>query len=169
MKLTTGKPWLILFSLLIIALLAACGGTVEEPAADSTRPADTTDQAVSPVPMDMDDVTEEAGEDDGLTEMPQPGIPDPEAFMSEQVRMALSDRLGVDFDSVSIVSVSEMEWSDSALGCPDPDQTYAQVITPGYEITVAANGETYNFHTDTSGAFVLCGADGRPVGELLQE
>lgn len=150
---------------MLVTLLAACGGTVEEPSAGDVTPTAEGNEAVTPVPMDMEDVVEDSGENDTPEEMPAPGIPDPEAFMSEQVRIALADRLDVDLDSVSVVSISETEWSDTALGCPADGEMYAQVITPGYEIALSVDGETYTYHTDTSGAMVLCDSEGRPVGE----
>jgi len=129
-----------------------------------TPTAEGTD-AVTPVPVDMEDVVEDSDENGTPEEMPAPGIPDPEAFMSEQVRIALAERLGVDLDSISVESISETEWPDAALGCPAEGEMYAQVITPGYEITLSVDGETYSYHTDTSGAMVLCDSEGRPVSE----
>ena len=101
MKRTVLKNLLALFSVaLLIILLAACGGTVDEPGVDSTPPveetpsSEETPDAVTPVPVDMEDVTEEVDEEEP-SEMPQPGIPDPEAFMTEQVTLALAERLGI--------------------------------------------------------------------------
>ena len=169
MKRTVLKNLLALFSVaLLIILLAACGGTVDEPGVDSTPPveetpsSEETPDAVTPVPVDMEDVTEEVDEEEP-SEMPQPGIPDPEAFMTEQVTLALAERLGIDAGEITVESLAAVEWPDASLGCADPDQSYAQVITPGFEITLAAGGDTYTYHTDMQGLFVLCGEDGRPV------
>jgi hypothetical protein len=153
-------------TILIIALLAACGGAAVEPPVESTPPGDGTPGAVTPVIVDMDDVTEVPPADDSPGEMPAPGIPDPETFMTERVRAALADRLNIDISAVSVVDAEEVEWSDAALGCPMPEQMYVQVITPGFRITVSAEGETYTYHTDMDGNMVLCGPDGQPVGEL---
>ena len=157
----------LLLSIMTLLMLAACGGAVDEPTADAATPTAEGNEAVTPVEVDMEDVEEEVEEagDGELEEMPAPGIPDPEAFMSEQVRIALSERLGVDMDAVSVEGITETEWPDASLGCPAEGEMYAQVVTPGYEIVLSVDGETYSFHTDNSGAMVLCDDEGRPVSE----
>jgi hypothetical protein len=39
---------------------------------------------------------------------------------------------------------------------------YAAVITPGYQITLEAEGQSYIYHTDMVETVVLC-VDGRPA------
>ena len=41
---------------------------------------------------------------------------------------------GIDPAEVVIVSVEAMEFTDSSLGCPQPDMSYLQVITSGYKV-----------------------------------
>ena len=67
-------------------------------------------------------------------------------------------------DEISVVSTEEVEWSDSSLGCPQPDTMYAQVITPGYLIELASGGNTYDYHsgTDPEGQLLQC-VDGEPA------
>ena len=62
-------------------------------------------------------------------------------------------------ESVQVVSVEAMDWSDSSLGCPKAGMMYAQVITPGYKIVLDSGGRTYDFHTglDPDGPLVRCG------------
>jgi hypothetical protein len=43
-----------------------------------------------------------------------------------------------------------MEWRDASLGCPVKGMMYAQVITPGFKITLEFEEQTYSYHTDTS-------------------
>ncbi len=71
-------------------------------------------------------------------------------------RQQLADSLSCDLQSVDIVSVEEMEWSDSSLGCPQPGMMYMQVITPGYRVTLEHNGQRYTFHTDRGRRAVHC-------------
>lgn len=61
-------------------------------------------------------------------------------------------------ESAQLVSVEAVDWSDSSLGCPQAGMMYAQVITPGYKIVVAAGGKNYEFHTslDPAGPLVYC-------------
>jgi hypothetical protein len=67
-----------------------------------------------------------------------------------------SAQLGVPVDQLSVVSFESWEWPDTSLGCPKPDEFYAQVITPGYLIVVSGAGQQLEYHTDTEGHFVLC-------------
>lgn len=68
----------------------------------------------------------------------------------------LTDTLNCDAQAVNVVSVEEMEWSDSSLGCPKPGMMYMQVITPGYRVTLEHDGQRYTFHTDRSHRAVRC-------------
>jgi len=54
----------------------------------------------------------------------------------------------------------EKSWSDTSLGCPRPGMFYAQVITPGYLITLEVKGEKYEYHTDLE-RIILCREEGK--------
>ena len=85
----------------------------------------------------------------------------PEAVQA--ARADLARRSGRAPAEIEVVSVSEMEWSDAALGCPLPDITYAQQVTPGYLVMMTLEGEQYEYHTDTGQRTILCGEDGSPI------
>jgi len=68
----------------------------------------------------------------------------------------LARRAQVKHDAITVVSATEQQWSDSAMGCPQPGQMYAQMIVPGYRVVLQANGERYAYHSDRSGTFVVC-------------
>lgn len=68
----------------------------------------------------------------------------------------LARTLGVSPDEIEVVSVEEVMWRSSALGCEKPGEMYLQVITPGYKIVLSAAGQPYEYHTDTQGNFVQC-------------
>ena len=70
----------------------------------------------------------------------------------------LSRREGVNASQIAVLDVSPQIWPDASLGCPEPDQTYAQVITDGYRIVLAAGGQQYAYHTDRA-RVVLCAQD----------
>ena len=60
-------------------------------------------------------------------------------------------------DEITVKTVETMEWPDTGLGCPQEGFMYAQVITPGYLITLEAQGQTYEYHTDEQGqSVILC-------------
>ena len=85
----------------------------------------------------------------------------------ERATEDLMQAAGVASDEITVLSAEEVEWSDSSLGCPDPDTMYAQVITPGYLIVLEYDGSTFNYHTglDPEGPLVQCTEDGTPANQ----
>jgi hypothetical protein len=173
---------------LIVLLIAIIGCTPDEPAEPAELPPAeaTSDAAVNPVEepedgqsesqnpdltivppsgsVDLGQITPDAAsEGDGdLVVQPAPGIPDPEIAMVQLASQDLADRLGLDIGEITFVEAAEQDWPDSGLGCPSPDELYAAVITPGYQITLEAEGESYLYHTDKVENVVLC-VDGQPA------
>ena len=75
----------------------------------------------------------------------------------EAAKARLVSELDIPTEEIEVVSVESVEWSDTSLGCPEPGQLYAQVITPGYRIKLRAGDRVHEVHTDRSGrAAVLC-------------
>jgi hypothetical protein len=75
-------------------------------------------------------------------------------------KASLIVRLGVAEEAIVVKAVEAVQWSDSSLGCPRPDITYAQVITPGFRVVLEVQGRTYEYHTDAGRLVILCGAGG---------
>jgi hypothetical protein len=73
------------------------------------------------------------------------------------VRAAV-DRLaqlqGVPATDITVVAVEARQWPDACLGAAGAGQSCAQVITPGYLVTLAANGRTFEVRTDQTGGIV---------------
>lgn len=74
----------------------------------------------------------------------------------EKTKEDLAGRLGIPTDGISLVEITEVEWSDSSLDCPQPGMEYLQVITPGYRILLEAGGQSYAYHTNRDAYFVYC-------------
>ncbi|MBE7528544.1 MAG: hypothetical protein HND44_23755 [Chloroflexi bacterium] len=119
--------------------------------------------AIMPVTVDLSQLTPVTAVATTPQIIPAPGLPNPLTALINQVSQDLAQRLKIDVREVSLVEAFAVDWSDSSLGCPQPGMGYLTVITPGYQITLAAQGETYTYHTDHGRYFVLCGIDGRPV------
>ena len=115
-----------------------------------------------PAEVDLSAITPESG-DGQPQEAPKPGVPDQSAATAHLISQDLATRLSSDISEITVVSTEAKEWGDSSLGCPASGYAYAQVITPGYQITVESGGEQYTYHTDLNGNFVLCGEDDQPV------
>jgi hypothetical protein len=80
----------------------------------------------------------------------------PDARLGQLARAALAQELAVAEADITVVAVEETEWRDSSLGCPKPGMNYLQVITPGYKITLEAQGKRYEYHSDTNRRVVRC-------------
>lgn len=69
----------------------------------------------------------------------------------------LSAELDVATERIEIVSARTVEWPDTSLGCPQPGEAYAEVITPGYAIVLEAQGKRFEVHTDETGdQIIIC-------------
>lgn len=73
----------------------------------------------------------------------------------------LAELLSCTAQEINVTNVEEVEWSDSSLGCPQPDMMYMQVITPGYRVTLEQGGQQYTVHTDRGRRAVRCDTPGR--------
>jgi len=94
-------------------------------------------------------------------ETTEPSPVSDELLNSPPVQAVLADaasRLGTAPDQVTIVTIEPVEWPDTSLGCPQPGEFYAQVITPGYRIIIESEGQRLEYHTDMESNFVLCEA-----------
>jgi hypothetical protein len=74
----------------------------------------------------------------------------------ESTKVDLANRVAITTDKISLVEITEVEWSDSSLDCPQPGMDYLQVITPGYRILLEAGGQSYEYHTNRDAYFVYC-------------
>jgi hypothetical protein len=74
----------------------------------------------------------------------------------DAMKADLANRLGVDPSTIRLVSGRSVTWSDSSLGCPEPEQMYLQVLTDGYQVILEAGGAQYDYRADTRGNFKLC-------------
>jgi hypothetical protein len=93
---------------------------------------------------------------------PEPPLPAGAAPLVERARRNLQQRMSLgDPSEVGVVSVEAVEWADAGLDCPDPEMSYAQVITPGFLIVLEAADRTFEYHADRNYSIILC-VEGRP-------
>ena len=80
----------------------------------------------------------------------------------QKTREDLAQRLSILITQISLVEATEVEWSDTSLGCPQPDMAYLEVITPGYRILLQADTTVYEYHSNKDAYFVYCENPGLP-------
>ncbi len=96
-------------------------------------------------------------------------VPQVESATREQklttLQAQVAEQLGLSATALTLVSAEQVTWPDMSLGCPQPDMTYAQVLTPGWRIVFEdENGQTYHVHTaEKSGYFVICEPSAEPT------
>jgi hypothetical protein len=82
---------------------------------------------------------------------------DPGVQMANAMLAVLASQLGIATEDIprelTVESVEAVEWPDACLGVTLEGEMCAQVITPGYIVTLTAKGETYVFHTDAGGNY----------------
>jgi hypothetical protein len=78
-----------------------------------------------------------------------------EVSIADRAAAVLAEELDIPVSQVTVVSVRPVDWRDSSIGCPQPGQAYAQVITPGHKISLRARGQIYVLH-EAGGKPFLC-------------
>lgn len=135
---------------LLAVALAACGTpagdggavstTVTEPDPTTTLPADTTTTTI------------------GETEMPE------ESQVVEAALADLADREGVAVEDISVVQVREVDWPDTAIGCPEEGMSYAQMVVPGFQVILQVDERVFDYHAGGDGAVFLCPSEEKDGG-----
>jgi hypothetical protein len=168
------RPFSMFALVALLALLAACGGdaTPEPAAAPAPTPTPEPVEEESPLPTPGRAVDESplatpeqrSAEETSPVATPEtgaramPGESELDTLIRRAKEQLVEEVDGIEFDEIEVVSAEAVEWPDAALGCPQGDMMYAQVITPGYQIVLEADGEEYDFHTESSaeGQIILC-------------
>jgi hypothetical protein len=138
---------LALNSILLIALMAACGPREMEPGA--AEPAATANPEATKSPAESP--ASEATELEGTADAP-----------TSTAVAQLASELGVAEAEINVVSAEAAEFTDSCLGLGQLNESCLQAITPGWLLVLAAEGQQYEVHTDVSGEQVRITTDPAP-------
>jgi hypothetical protein len=85
-----------------------------------------------------------------LTDHPVISPPDP-PFAVIAAEQALSQELGLPVDRINYTSYERADWPNSCLGLAEENEICAEVITPGWKITLEAEGNSYLYRADQNG------------------
>lgn len=72
----------------------------------------------------------------------------------QNARQALAQVLNVEAAAITVVNEEAVQWPDACLGAPTAEEMCAQVETPGYQLTLAVDGNEYLYHTNADGSEV---------------
>jgi len=94
-----------------------------------------------------------------------PGEPAAEIMTQERLieklsKEKLAQHLDLEESQIEIVKTEKVDWPDASLGAPEEGMMYAQVITPGYKITMMTGSVLYEAHTDEQGKQVVLVKEG---------
>jgi hypothetical protein len=74
---------------------------------------------------------------------------------AQRARQALAKELGLDVAEVRIRQVVSVQWPDTCLGVQLPGQVCAFHVVQGYRVILEANGQEYEYHTNTEGSSLV--------------
>ena len=57
---------------------------------------------------------------------------------------------------ITVVSATEENFPNTALGCEKEGTVYSEVITPGYKVLLQANEQFYDYRLDQAKQIMLC-------------
>ncbi len=62
----------------------------------------------------------------------------------------LAQRLKLKAQDIQVIETQATNWPDAALGMPENDHMYAQVVTPGWKVILEARGSRYLYTTSAT-------------------
>ena len=147
--------WTILSMIFLTTAILACQApapstsapheSVVQTAASGSLPESSATQAVTPtLPQEETDMVPVTPPDETAEKL------------VTLVKQHLAQRLSIAVDQVVLAQIKPVMWRDASLGCPKPGIDYIQMETPGYRISLTADGKTYTYHTDQARRFVQC-------------
>lgn len=127
------------FSAAVLVILTAC----------SSAGVGETDQTTTALPDTSTTIL------DTLSSSTSPG--EPRDRVPPELLADAAQKLGVEEEQVAVLSLEEVTFDDSSLGCPEPGRVYAQVVTTGSVVVVGSTRETLEYHlADGAERFVVC-------------
>src|SRR6266498_1562019 len=131
----------VLFVLIILMmLLTAC-----TPEAAATEEATNVEEQPTPTPIPVD-----------LTPAERAAI------------TALSEKLSLPVDKITLVSTEAVTWPNGCLGIVRMGVLCTQAEVPGFKIILEADGKKYEFHTNQDGSIVML-AEGAQDSAAVEE
>lgn len=109
-----------------------------------------------------DDTTEISGSFPPTSSNPTTSDPEAELDIADLedaaivARSMLASELSVDEHNLKLISSQPVTWRDTALGCPQPDTAYSQVLVEGYLVVFEFDGVLYEIHQAADSAPIVC-------------
>lgn len=174
MKIKSLPKIVLLFSLMAI-IVTACT-TYQEPSPTITiPPQDTNVPDIPTIEKPTRELPDKFGkitpiipiekEPIDMTPISPANLPANLQEIVNQAISALVEKLSIDSDKINVLSAQSVVWSDSSLGCPQPDMNYLMVLTDGYRIVLAVDDQPYYYHANQRGYGLFCESPTPPYSE----
>ena len=92
----------------------------------------------------------------GQEEVTPPAAGSDHSAIVEAARQDLARRLNRPPGDIELLENRAVAWKSAALGCPQPDKSYAQVVKRGWLIRLAVGGAEYRYHSGEDGPPFTC-------------
>jgi hypothetical protein len=126
---------------IIIVILVIIGGVY---LLQSNKTPDTNTSETSQVPVTSGENPEPGNSIHDLSVEPA----------AAEARKDLAVKLSVAEKSIVILSITEKTWTDGCLGLGRPEESCLQALVPGFRVEMLAQGKTYFYRTDKTGATI---------------
>lgn len=101
------------------------------------------------------------------TMTPNPFTPFPSIqILIEKATKDLAQRLSIPVAQIHLVETRDVVWPDTSLGCPQKGMVYADVLTQGFLIILAANNKEYEYHSSKGTELVYCENPNPPIQSM---
>ncbi len=67
-----------------------------------------------------------------------------------------TQRFGVSEQDLTVAEVTDTNFGDGSLGCPEPGKFYTQAIINGWVIKLKAGDKIYEYHTNKTNTVIFC-------------
>lgn len=91
----------------------------------------------------------------GSQAVASPSDPAQTSAPAQAARTALAQALGIDENSITVLSAQLVSWMNSCLGVELPNQACAEMITSGTLVVLEADRRFYEYHTNADGSAVV--------------
>jgi hypothetical protein len=143
--------------ILIFMLLAACASP-----AGTQFPTDTP-PVTNQIPSETPGSTPTATKPEPTSTAQPTHIPVDIPPAQQAAVQALADGLGINMDQIKVVSVEAIDWPNGCLGVQRMGVMCTQQIVPGFRIILEANGQQYEYHTNSSGSELVPADNQQPI------
>lgn len=142
--------------IILFLMMTAC---VNEDAGSAVDP-DPDPSATAPIPT----VVAGTGTFTPVDPLPSPfmrptSVRSPTTTPMPSAVLVAIERAAEDFDvspsAVELLAHDATTWSSTALGCPEPGRSYAQIVTSGYEVMLRILDEQAIYHVDQTGTAIV--------------